>query len=112
MESYKKFGEDCYNDGLEKLDFKDAEWFFAENDKNVELKIDDFTIYIGEDYNDHYCAHEMDVYISIVPKKGKYPLNEIINLPSELVKYGQELAAKLGSKEIEPSLISLVEVHC
>lgn len=112
MESYKNFGEKFYNDGLEKLNFKDAKWFFAEDDGNVELKMDDYTIYIGENYNDHYSAYEMDVYISIVPKQGKYPLSEIINLPSDLVKYGQKLATKLGSKDTEPSLISLVEVHC
>jgi hypothetical protein len=67
MESYKKFDEECYNNGLEKLDFEDAKWFFAKHDGNVELKMDGFTIYIGEDYNDHYRAYEMDVYISVVP---------------------------------------------
>ncbi len=116
VEKNKKFGEKYYNECLEKLDFKDAEWFvakwfFPEYIEDVELNIDGFTIYIEENYNDHCNPSEMNAYISLIKKKGAYSLSEIVNLPNDLVEYGQKLATKLGSDKSEPSLISIIEIN-
>jgi hypothetical protein len=91
-----------------------SDWFFPENRNDgeaVEINTNGCKLYIVDEYNDHYDQDEMDVYISLIPKKVKCEIEDIINLPKELVDYGQKIANKLGSKETKPMLISAIEVH-